>query len=122
MSRGPFVSISADEEKTFTITHIRIVIGHIDQIPSETWSETEIYNAIGKAVQDIIEMKSMRLEPEMESIEKKKVGGAISHYLRWAITGGNPGPGIPAIAEILGKNMVLQRLKEASDEFITSEH
>lgn len=122
MSRGPFVSISTDEEKTFTINHIRIVIHHIDQIPSETWSETEIYNAIGKAVQDIIEMNSMRLEPEMESIEKKKFGGAISHYLRWAITGGNPGPGIPAIAEILGKNMVLQRLKEASDEFITSKH
>ena len=43
----------------------------------------------------------------------KEVRSAVNAYLRWAITGGRPGPGIPLTMEILGREFTIQRLKEA---------
>lgn len=38
----------------------------------------------------------------------------LFHYLRWALTGGVPGPKMPQILEALGKDETIRRMKEAA--------
>lgn len=37
----------------------------------------------------------------------------LYHYLRWALSAGNAGPGIPETMTILGREETLRRLQEA---------
>lgn len=37
----------------------------------------------------------------------------LFHYLRWALTGGAPGPGIPETMAVFGKEICVQRIQEA---------
>ncbi|KAI9930394.1 hypothetical protein ASPWEDRAFT_26922 [Aspergillus wentii DTO 134E9] len=43
----------------------------------------------------------------------KRFKKELYHYLRWALSGGAPGPGIPETLEILGRDLSVQRLQEA---------
>lgn len=39
----------------------------------------------------------------------------LYHYLRWALSAGAPGPGIPETMEILGRAETVRRLQEAKE-------
>lgn len=39
----------------------------------------------------------------------------LYHYLRWALSAGAPGPGIPETMEILGRSETVRRLQEARE-------
>ena len=39
----------------------------------------------------------------------------LYHYLRWALSAGAPGPGIPETMEILGRPETVRRLQEAKE-------
>lgn len=42
----------------------------------------------------------------------KRFKKELYHYLRWALSGGNPGPGIPETMAILGRAESIRRLDE----------
>ncbi|KAL1994872.1 hypothetical protein VTN49DRAFT_1059 [Thermomyces lanuginosus] len=47
--------------------------------------------------------------------EKKALTKEIYHYLRWALSGGASGPGIPETMAILGREEAVRRLTEARE-------
>ncbi|KAL1994830.1 hypothetical protein VTN49DRAFT_1017 [Thermomyces lanuginosus] len=47
--------------------------------------------------------------------EKKALTKEIYHYLRWALSGGASGPGIPETMAILGREETIRRLTEARE-------
>ena len=82
----------------------------ISQVSSaEKWTEHVIKDVIDKLSTDIINAKL----PGSGLAGLKEVRSAVNAYLRWAVTGGCPGPGIPLTMEILGREFTIQRLKEA---------
>ena len=44
----------------------------------------------------------------------KEINKAVNRYLRWAVAGGSPGPGIAETMVLLGRDVTLQRLREAA--------
>ena len=48
--------------------------------------------------------------------QRKKVNKALHQYLRWAIAGGRSGPSIPETMVLLGRDVTLRRLKEATSQ------
>lgn len=53
-------------------------------------------------------------DPEKTRIAAdKRFKKELYHYLRWALSGGNPGPGIPETMAILGRAESIKRLDEA---------
>lgn len=57
-------------------------------------------------------------QPQPEDAEKTRVAAdkrfkkELYHYLRWALSGGAPGPGIPETMAILGRQESVRRLDE----------
>lgn len=117
VSRRPYVPGSADKERTLTVKDVEIISYHFNQISSEKWTASGLNWALSGIVSDILGSKALNLQSETEKTAIKKANIAVSRYLRWAITGGEPGPGIPAIAEIMGRDLILSRLREAEGEF-----
>ena len=64
---------------------------------------------------------SAALPTEVGGDEKSRVAGdkafkkELYHYLRWALSAGAPGPGIPETMEILGRDETVRRLREARE-------
>ena len=95
---------------SLTSDHLDAVNLQISQVSSaEKWTENTMKDIIDKFSTDIF---NARL-PSSGLAGLKEVRSAVNAYLRWAITGGRPGPGIPLTMEILGREFTLQRLKEA---------
>ncbi|OJJ97134.1 hypothetical protein ASPACDRAFT_123938 [Aspergillus aculeatus ATCC 16872] len=57
-------------------------------------------------------------QPENEAARKaadKFFKKELYHYLRWALSGGAPGPGIPETMVVLGREETVRRLQDAKD-------
>lgn len=93
-----------------TSDHLDAVNLQISQVSSaEKWTEHAMKDVIDKFSTDIFNAKP----PDSGLAGLKEVRSAVNAYLRWAITGGRPGPGMPLTMEILGREFTIQRLKEA---------
>lgn len=88
----------------------------ISQVPVESWTESHLRVEINKIIIDIDAHKNDRHYQEGNSSDLKRVGKGVNNYLRWAITGGLSGPGMPITMELLGRDIVLERLEEAKVE------
>lgn len=58
----------------------------------------------------------MEAQGERNESQKKEVNRAVNQYLRWAIAGGSSGPGIAETLVLLGRDVTLQRLKDAASQ------
>lgn len=54
------------------------------------------------------------------SEKEKAFRKELYHYLRWALSAGQPGPGIPETLEILGRDESVRRIKEAREMSLKS--
>lgn len=88
----------------------------ISQVSAESWTESHLRTEINKIIWDIEAHKIDHHDQEADNLDLKRVGKGINIYLRWAITGGLSGPGMPITMELLGRDIVLERLEEAKAE------
>lgn len=92
------------------------VYDRIVQVSVDSWTESCLRAEINKIVSDIAAHKIDHPDQEAEKLHLKRVGKGINSYLRWSITGGLSGPGMPITMELLGRHITLQRLEEAKAE------
>lgn len=94
-----------------------MISNRLEQILAEDWSVEKIEAATGELACKIGGLEPRNLGADDVRDEAKSIGNSIGRYLRWALTGGQPGPGIRIIMIVLGRDVTLQRLREANAEF-----
>lgn len=89
----------------------------IDQIPLIKWTQSELREKSTQVILNLLKAKYPDFDLQKDVTGMKKVSAGVNYYLRWAVTGGRPGPGITFTMELLGRDVTMQRLEEARDRF-----
>lgn len=89
------------------------------KLPEHEWYPDNLHQVL-ESVKAYIEQQD--LESCGEKADKKLVSIAFYHYVRWALTGGRPGPRLTDLMVYLGRQNTLKRLISArEDAMITME-
>lgn len=92
------------------------VNNQIRQVSVDNWTESHLRTEINNIILGIAARGTDHPDQEAERIHLKRVGKSVNNYLRWAITGGLSGPGMPITMELLGQDITMERLEEAKAE------
>lgn len=92
---------------------------HLERIPANDWSIEKIEAITSELACDIGGLEPRNLGADDVRDQAKAIVNSIGRYLRWALVGGRPGPGIRIVMIVLGRDVTLQRLQEAHAEFET---
>lgn len=88
----------------------------ISQVSVNSWKESRLRAEVNKIISDIAVLKIGLPDQEVDQLHLKRVGKGVNKYLRWAVTGGLSGPGMPITMELLGRDITLERLEEGKAE------
>lgn len=88
----------------------------ISQVSVNFWTESRLRAEVNEIISDIAAHKIGHPDQKADQSHLKRVGKGINKYLRWAVTGGLSGPGMPITMELLGRDITLERLEEAKAE------
>ena len=116
VSRPPFVPQADVAGTSFTADHVKMIGDRLEQISSNDWSVEKIDAVLSELACNIGGLEPRNLGADDVREEAKSIGNSIGRYLRWALTGKRPGPGIRTVMVILGQDVTLQRLREAQVE------
>ena len=93
-------------ENTGTIVH------HFRDILPEQWDEASVREAFEKLA---VVLSRKWTHGSNEEVDLAKTSRASAqHFLRWALTGGRPGPSIMLTMSILGRDVSLRRIEDAA--------
>ena len=89
-----------------------IITDHFQNVLPEQWGEA----SLGEAIDNIAGMLSVKPGWSSDQILDlaKASRASVQHYLRWALTGGRPGPTLMATMSILGRDVSLKRIEDAA--------
>lgn len=137
LGRTPYTPASSknaadSETPTVPISALHTAAAAFSLVPEFHWSaEAQRFNISSydgaSALSDTSSSTSATEEATPEEAEKARIAAdktfkkELYHYLRWALSGGAPGPGIPETMEILGRAESVKRLEEAR-QLTTDEH
>jgi glutamyl-tRNA synthetase len=113
VSRPPYVPRADIAGSTLTTNHVQLISGRLGQITVGEWSSHKLEEAMADLACDVGGIERRNLGADDVQAEFKSIGNALGRFLRWALTGGQPGPGIRTVMIILGQEVTLQRLREA---------
>ena len=89
-----------------------IITDHFQKILPEHWGEA----SLGEAFDNIAGMLSVKpgwsSDQNLDLVKASRV--SVQYYLRWALTGGRPGPTLMATMSILGRDVSLKRIQDAA--------
>lgn len=120
LSRPPYVPRTDVAGNSFTTDQVQLISDRIGKITARDWSTEKIEETMGDLACDVGGIEPRNLGADDVRDEAKSVGNAVGRYLRWALTGGRPGPGIRIVMIVLGRDVTLQRLQEANAEVQSS--
>lgn len=93
----------------------------ISHVSVDSWTESRLKAEVNNIISDIAAHKIDHPDQEADQLHLKRVRKGLNNYLRWAVTGGLSGPGMPITMELLGRDITLERLKEAKAELEVQE-
>lgn len=101
-----------EEEKGLVTSALR----HFNALSENQWSNDSIKQALQSITMEVYHQNhgSQDAENGVLSKDLKDINRALYHWLRQAILGGYPGPGMPDSMVLLGRNHTLRRLYGAS--------
>ncbi|TPX20934.1 Glutamate--tRNA ligase mitochondrial [Coccidioides immitis] len=103
---------SGDESTKIPISALHTAAAALSMVPASHWnSETHRANIEAYMYAD----PSPELGPKEQKTSQQLFRKELYHYLRWALSGGAPGIGIPSTMEILGREESVKRLDEARE-------
>jgi glutamyl-tRNA synthetase len=123
LNRPPYVATSSKKSshaETSSSVHVPVSTLHIAAtalclVPESHWTaETHRLNIAsynGAAAVDFLDSDKSVAEEDLAADRAFK--RELYHFLRWALSAGAPGPGIPETMEILGRTESIRRLEEA---------
>ena len=92
----------------------------LSQVHFHSWNTTSLHNAISEAVTSYTGVTAgsdgitLEAGARLAQDRYKAFSKALHSYLRWALVGGMPGPGIADTMFILGRSVALERLNNAA--------
>ncbi|KAK2871666.1 hypothetical protein FQN49_002955 [Arthroderma sp. PD_2] len=120
LDRPPYTSAAAaknpstDIQPAVSISTLHTAAAALSMVPEEHWTaETHRANISSYIFSDTTTSTSGG-DATSANIERE-ARKELFHYLRWALSGGDPGIGIPASMEILGRDETVRRLKDARE-------
>lgn len=87
----------------------------LDEVPSSEWTAMNLKAKVDGIVGDLSKVKSQSTSPYVKNSEDFKMSTKV--FLKWlriAIMGGLPGPGMVDTMALLKREVTLQRLQEAT--------
>lgn len=89
-----------------------IITDRFQEILPGQWGES----SLREAFENMADTLSMKLgQDSNQSAEAAKASRvSVQHFLRWALTGGRPGPTLMLTMSILGRDVSLKRIKDAA--------
>ena len=85
---------------------------YFDRVDHWDWSAENLRKPFESLI-DKIAKKSHDDQAQSES-DLRALKNDVQHFLRWALTGGRPGPTLLVTMELLGKEVSLSRIREVS--------
>ena len=114
LTRPPYVPRADIAGRTLTKDDVQLIGDRLGQITVGEWSSKKLEEAMADLACNLGGIERRNLGADDVQAEFKSVGNALGRFLRWALTGGQPGPGIRTVMLILGRDVTLQRLREAN--------
>lgn len=88
------------------------IIAHFQEILPEQWSDLRLKGAL-ESIANTLFIKEDQNPSQI--IDRAKTSRAsVQHFLRWALTGGRPGPALILTMSILGRDLSLKRIEDAA--------
>lgn len=88
------------------------IMDHFREILPEQWDEPSLREAFENMADNI---STKWGQDSGQSVNLAKASRAsVQHFLRWALTGGRPGPTLMFTMSILGRNVSLRRIEDAA--------
>ncbi|RHZ44743.1 glutamate--tRNA ligase MSE1 [Aspergillus thermomutatus] len=125
LNRPPYTPIPTPNGTTIPITALHTAAAALTLVPASHWTiethRSNIASYDGSAAVLPASPGGGATESADADAEKTRVNAdkafkkELYHYLRWALSAGAPGPGIPETMEILGRAESLRRLQEARE-------
>ena len=88
------------------------IINHFQEILPEQWGEASLREAFEKMAITISRKWDQGSDQKVYS--EKSFRASVQHFLRWALTGGRPGPTLILTMGILGRDVSLRRIEDAA--------
>ncbi|KAH2182700.1 hypothetical protein KXV74_003488 [Aspergillus fumigatus] len=129
LTRPPYTPISTHNDTTIPITALHTAAAALALVPASHWtiethrSNIASYDGSAAVLPTPASTSPSETAPESPDADAEKARlnadkafkKDLYHYLRWALSAGAPGPGIPETMEILGRAESLRRLQEARE-------
>lgn len=125
LNRPPYSPSSSDKKPAETAPEFPIAALHtaaaaLCLVPQSHWNiETHKFNITSYDGSGVTRGPEEDQKTRMSA--DKAFKKELYHYLRWALSAGAPGPGIPETMEILGRPETVRRLQEAKELTTTAE-
>lgn len=88
------------------------IIDHFRKVTPERWDEQSLRDAFEKMASTL---STKWGQDSNQVIDLAKASRAsVQHFLRWALTGGRPGPNLTLTMSILGRDVSLRRIEDAA--------
>ena len=88
------------------------IISHFREILPEQWGEASLREAFEKMT---VTLSMKWSQGSNQNVDLAKTSRAsVQHFLRWALTGGRPGPTLMLTMSILGRDISLRRIEDAA--------
>ena len=80
-------------------------------VTSEQWDEEHLKHVFDRIANDMSVQWDQKESPRSD--KAKSALSTVQHFLRWALSGGRPGPRLISTMAILGREVSLRRIEDA---------
>ncbi|KAL2002360.1 hypothetical protein VTN02DRAFT_109 [Thermoascus thermophilus] len=123
LNRPPYAPAAGAEKNTIPLSALHTAAAAFSLVPESHWNadthraNISSYDGASASATDLSPSPEEGTDPDAAAKARVAADKAFKkelyHYVRWALSAGNPGPGIPETMEILGRAESVRRLDEA---------
>jgi len=112
MARGQYSPRGDDQ---LLRTNIGVIKDHFQDVSAEKWNEENLKLAFDGVIENIAKKWGPDQNQSLDG--SRQCRNAVQHFLRWALTGGRPGPALIVTMTMLGRRVSLLRIEDAANAF-----
>lgn len=91
---------------------IGTIVDHFREISPEQWNEPSLREAFEKLADGLSAQWDNGSDQTIDLVKASRA--SVQQFLRWALTGGRPGPTLMLTMSILGRDVSLKRIEDAA--------
>lgn len=88
------------------------IVHYFQDIPQEQWDEASLKQAYERMADDLSTKWELNYDQNVDPAKASRT--SLQQFLRWALTGGRPGPALILTMSLLGRDVSLSRIEDAA--------